>query len=156
MFHNRFERNERFPGPFFRQWVNDLPICDISGNEIIADHRLNLVVVFLAGGRGFHGNLYYTFDVKNGAVFPVEDERHQRYEAFIPRKHDVLMVFHPDCSHDEFPLGPGEAERILIALRNEPDAWCLRRSLIVALPQVYSSNASQETVGRLRAVLTEE
>lgn len=160
MFHNDLAINTdwRVPGSaLFRHWVAELPVYDEQNNEIIADHRLNILVVLLASGQGnpAHLNLTYTFEKENGAVFFVEDSLYNRTKIFVPRKQNVLMVFRADGSRDDFPLAPGEAERTITLLREEQ--WStsnlVLRNLITSLTEIYSRSHSQEAAARLMALL---
>ena len=161
MFHNDFLWDEKTW--FFSRWVLDYPpVLDTSENSLLADYDLNLLVLFDIRGSTLNF-IFRPRDTENGAVFHTDRWSHRDFvgkevDFVVPHRENVLFVFHADGSREEFPLVAGEAKRIFTTLREEQkaDLRYLRKSLLVALPQMYSSNHSQETVARLRAVLDRE
>ena len=123
MFFNDYGRSDHM---LFAMWMGRPPRLDQAGNAAIADHRLNLLVIFLLeydtgdGGRMRFSRHYkkggVTFHAENGMAFSV------------PRLRDTMIVFGPDGSRRDHCLMPGEAERICELLPT--DAGDMRESLV--------------------------
>ena len=101
MFHNLYAQGDRLP---FYRWIVKPPRTDQRGNAVIADYRLNLLVVFLTADAGIDPTrFWFPGTRKEGVVFPSkygEDD----IDFFVPRASDKLMILQADGSREEIPL----------------------------------------------------
>ena len=110
MFRNTFARHPKIGIVY--AWIPEYPHTDKVGNMAIADYKLNLLVIFLAGDTPLkRARFLYPRVVDHGVRFPaIQDE--DELDFFVPSTMNTLIVFRGDGSRRQFPLVSGEAERI--------------------------------------------
>lgn len=110
MFSNSFGRHPK--GGFLCHWIPEYPHSDRFGNVVVADYRLNLLVVFFVGDSDIiPARFLYPRIAEKGVTFPaLQDE--DRIDFFVPRTPNSLIAFQADGSRQRYPLLPGEAERV--------------------------------------------
>jgi hypothetical protein len=136
MFFNSFVRNDRMP---FYYWIATPPRSDPSGNALIVDYRLNLLVMFLTGeSRTDPADFWFHRETREGAVFHT-DRSGKEVHFVVPRKQDVVIVFRADGSCEELPLAAGQARMIYDLLADGPNDFA------VAFPRIYVEQHPNET-----------
>lgn len=112
----------------FAMWTPPPPRQDSSGNVIIADYELNLLVVFQVAGSELKPTRFWWPTVtSDGVTFPDTQSSGRDNSApddllfAVPKCSDRLFIFAADGSCKQFPLAAGGAEKIHTLLKEPVD-----------------------------------